>query len=88
MVVEVLAGMLVATLLAVTTVMAYVGLLGILGGIRFVRCDRCGHLGLTSTLQPLRSCIYCRHGRLLHPLASLHHAHAVHLGRHQMRSGS
>ena len=69
-----------AALLVATTVMAYVGMLGILGGIRFVRCDHCGHLGLTSTLEPLRSCTYCRHGRLLHPLASLHHAHAAHIG--------
>jgi hypothetical protein len=87
-VVEVLAGVLVAALLVATTVMAYAGMLGILGFVRFVRCDHCAHLGLTSTLNPLRSCAYCRHGRLLHPLASLHHAHAAKIGGHRTRSGS
>jgi len=87
-VVEVLAGVLVAGLLVATTVMAYVGMLGILGGVRFVRCDHCRHLGLTSPLDPLRSCTYCRHGLLLHPLTSLNHAHAAISGEHRTRSGS
>ncbi len=88
MIVEVLVGVLVAALLIVTTVMAYIGMLGILGVVCLVRCDRGGHLGVTSPHEPLRSCTYCRHGRLIHPLATLHHAHALHVVGHRSSSGS
>jgi len=76
-IVEVLTGVLVAVSIVVMAVSLYVGLLGALGLIRLVRCDRCEHLGMTSVAAPLRACGRCRHGRLLHPLVSLHHAHVV-----------
>ena len=76
-IVEVLTGVLVVVSVVVMAMALYVGLLGALGLIRLVRCDRCGHLGMTSVAAPLRACGRCRHGRLLHPLVSLHHAHVV-----------
>lgn len=78
-VVEVLAGVLVLALALVMTIGVYLGLLGFVGAVRLVRCDRCGHLGLTSASEPRRTCAVCRHGRLLHPLLTLHHAHLVHI---------
>jgi hypothetical protein len=77
LIIEVLTGVLVVVSVVFMVVALYVGLLGALGLIRLVRCDRCGHLGMTSVAAPLRACGRCRHGRLLHPLVSLHHAHVV-----------
>jgi hypothetical protein len=77
LIIEVLTGVLVAVSVVVMAVALYVGLLGALGFIRLVRCDRCGHLGMTTAAAPLRACGRCRHGRLLHPLVSLHHAYVV-----------
>jgi hypothetical protein len=57
------------------TAALYLGLFGAFGAIRLVRCNRCNHWGWTSGAQPLRSCPICRHGRLLHPLVSLHWVH-------------
>ena len=74
-IIEVLTGALVVTMLIAMAAALYVGLLGALGLIRLVRCDCCGHLGMTTASAPLRACGRCRHGRLLHPLLSLHHAH-------------
>jgi hypothetical protein len=74
-IIEVLTGVLVVTMVIAMAVALYVGLLGALGLIRLVRCDRCGHLGMATASAPLRACGRCRHGRLLHPLLSLHHAH-------------
>jgi hypothetical protein len=77
-VVWVIGGLLVA---ALAVVMAFGGVLGALfavGAVRVVRCDRCRRYGITSLAQPLRSCLHCRHGRLLHPLA-WHYAHAEHV---------
>jgi len=85
---EVLVGVLVTALLVVTTVMAYIGMLGILGIVCLVRCDRCGHLGITSPHEPLRSCTYCRHGRVMHALSTVQHAHALHVVGHRSSSDS
>ena len=75
-VVEVVAGVLVAASAIVVTMAGITGLLGILGAIRFVRCDRCRRLGISSPSLPLRSCVQCRHGLLLHPFYVRHHADA------------
>jgi hypothetical protein len=72
-IVEVLTAALVAALALVTLLVMCEGLGGILGMIRFARCNRCGHLGMTSATEPIRACIRCRHGHLLHPLLALHH---------------
>jgi hypothetical protein len=72
-VIEVLVGMLVFALGVTATAMLYFGLLAAMGAVRLVRCDHCGHLGATTPGAPLRSCPYCRHGWLLHPLHALHH---------------
>jgi hypothetical protein len=74
-IIEVFTGVLVVTMLIAMAVALYVGLRGALGLIHFVRCDRCGHLGMTTASATLRACGRCRHGRLLHPLLSLHRAH-------------
>jgi hypothetical protein len=87
-VVEVLVVVLIVGLGVVTTIAAYVGLLGMVDAARVVRCDRCGHLGLTSTGRPLRTCAYCQHGRLLHPLYTLHHVHdPIRMGASTSREG-
>ncbi|MGH9076658.1 MAG: hypothetical protein ACRDY0_04285 [Acidimicrobiales bacterium] len=75
---EVVAGVLVGALFVVGTAALWVGLLGAIGAVRFVRCDRCRRFGLTSLSAPLRECVRCRHGRLLHPMVTLHDAHLFH----------
>ncbi len=80
-VIEVLVVGVVFGLAVVMTWAMYIGLLGILGVVRLVRCDRCGHLGVPSSSAPLRACAHCRHGALLHPLETLHHAHVPHWHR-------
>jgi hypothetical protein len=75
-IVEVIAVLLVVGLAVTMAYGAVVGVLGIFGAVRFVRCDRCGRLGATSLAEPLRSCVHCRHGRLLHPFHAWAHAHA------------
>lgn len=75
MAVEVLIAVLVALLALVTLVAAYVGILGVFGGLRLSRCRQCNHLGITSIHDPNAGCTYCRHDRLLHPVAALHHVH-------------
>ncbi|MGH9171029.1 MAG: hypothetical protein ACRD0Z_09410 [Acidimicrobiales bacterium] len=78
MVIEILALVLAAGLVIVITTMAIIGLLGMLGVVGFVRCDHCRHLGVTTLSSPLRTCTYCRHGRLMHPIYTVHHAHFFH----------
>lgn len=78
MVVEVIAGVLVFVLLAATTVAALIGLAGAFGVFRLVRCAQCGRLDMSSATDPSRSCLYCRHDRLLHPMSLLRHAHTAH----------
>jgi len=73
-------GALVASLAVVMALGGVFGLLGILGAVRVVRCDRCGRFGLTSLGTPLRSCVRCRHGVLLHPVATRHFLHAARHG--------
>jgi hypothetical protein len=77
-VVETAIGVLVLPLALVSLVAFYIGFFGAFGGVRMVRCDRCGHLGMASPREPLRSCARCRHGRLLHPVAALHHGRQGH----------
>jgi hypothetical protein len=77
-VVEILVVVLSTLLFIVVVAALWVGLLGVIGAVQFARCDRCGHLGLTSASEPLRACIRCRHGRLLHPVVAVHHGHVVH----------
>ncbi|HLI53292.1 MAG TPA: hypothetical protein VKU88_03120 [Acidimicrobiales bacterium] len=73
-IVEVIAALLVLGLAVTIAYAIVVGILGIVGAIRFVRCDHCGRLGTTSIAEPLRSCVHCRHGRLLHPIHDWAHA--------------
>ena len=87
LVVEMLTAFTLLALAAFTTVALFIGLMGVLGAVRFVRCERCGHLGLTSTTEPLRTCTYCHHDRLLHPIDTVHHAHLLHRNRHQSHGG-
>lgn len=75
---EVIGGILVAAVLLYTVFAALVGLLGAVGIVRIVRCTRCGRLGLCSRAEPLRSCVQCRHGWLLHPMYSWHAAEFHH----------
>lgn len=78
--VAVIGGLLVLALGVVTTLALYLGLLGTLGAVRLVRCATCGHWGWTSTTKPLRTCSFCRHDHLFHPiLTAQHFAHAHHL---------
>jgi hypothetical protein len=74
-VLEVCAGVLIAALATATVGAIAVGMLGMAGAIRLAPCRRCGRLGVTSLDQPLRSCMHCRHGWVLHPLYQWHHAH-------------
>lgn len=74
-VIEVVGGLLITAAVVVMAYAGVVGFLGILGAVRFVRCDRCGHIGATSLRVPMRSCVHCRHGRLLHPIDAWHHSH-------------
>ncbi|MGH9080282.1 MAG: hypothetical protein ACRDYE_09470 [Acidimicrobiales bacterium] len=69
----VIGGLLVLALALATTAALYLGLLGAIGAIRLVRCSACGHWGWTSPGRPLRSCPFCRHGHLLHPILTVHH---------------
>ena len=78
MIVEVVIGVLVSVLLVVTTIAALVGLAGMFGVLRIVRCKQCGRLDMTSASDPTRSCLYCRHERLLHPVSVLHHVPDAH----------
>lgn len=76
---EIVAIVLIAALAIFVVFAAVVGLLGVVGAVRFVRCTECGRLGLSSPAVPLRSCVYCRHGWILHPMYELHHTHAPNL---------
>ena len=80
-VVEVLTAMLVVSLAFLVTVALWVGLLGAVGAARMVRCDRCGRLGLSSSSEPLATCVRCRHEHLLHPVLAIQHTHGSHLSR-------
>ena len=73
--IEVVTSVLVLLLGIVSVAAAYIGILGLFGAARMSRCARCGHLGLTSATEPLRTCPYCRHEQLLHPIVAFHHAH-------------
>jgi hypothetical protein len=74
---EALISALVAVSFIVATAALWVGFLGVIGAARFVRCEECGRIELASTVSPSRACLRCRHRRLLHPVTSLHSAHAV-----------
>jgi hypothetical protein len=77
LIVEVVCGALAVALVVVMALCGVTGLPGILGAVRFVRCTRCDHMGITSATAPVRSCVHCRLGWLLHPMVQLHHAHDV-----------
>ncbi len=77
--VVVIGGLLVLALGALTTAALYLGLLGTIGAVRLVRCGTCGHWGWTSTTRPLRSCTFCRHDHLMHPIVTAqHYVHSHH----------
>ncbi len=60
--------------LAIATVLAQaVGLLSLGGFVRLARCNRCDHLTISDPQTRPASCPYCRHERLAHPFAALHH---------------
>ncbi|MEO8750789.1 MAG: hypothetical protein ABI384_10345 [Allobranchiibius sp.] len=80
--IKILIAVLTMALAIATVIITYIGLLGCAGALRLVRCDRCGHLGPTSRLDPLESCGYCRHDRLLHPLYAVRHAHVAYWSQH------
>ena len=71
-VVDVLTAALVLVLGIVTMMAIYIGIMGMLGVTRLTRCDTCGHLGVTPADEPLLTCTYCRHERLLHPVHAMH----------------
>jgi len=63
-------------LLGIATIIAMaIGLLSIAGVLRLDRCEHCGHLTVNDARTAPQSCMYCRHERLTHPLATLHHVH-------------
>lgn len=81
MVLYIVIGVLVGGLALASFAALVVGVLALIGGVRLERCSHCRHLfaaptaasdggGAQSTV-----CPFCRHGRLFHPIATLHHAH-------------
>ena len=72
-VIDILGTLLVVALFVFAVGALWIGLLAAIGAVRLVQCERCGHLGLTPTHHPLRQCARCRHGNLLHPVATLRH---------------
>jgi RNA polymerase subunit RPABC4/transcription elongation factor Spt4 len=64
---EVIAALVLFSLLVATTCMALVGLMGAVSPMRLKRCRACGHLVLPSPNQA-GLCPYCRH-----PWLSRHH---------------
>ena len=62
---------------AAATAAIYLGALGLLGGLDIVRCASCNHWTLASTDQRQRSCFWCRHTVMTHPLQAVHHSGAV-----------
>jgi hypothetical protein len=82
---EALASALVVLLALASLAALYVGILGIFGVAHLTRCDHCGRLAFTGGREPPRSCLYCRHERLVHPVATLHSLASMH---HHQGSGS
>jgi hypothetical protein len=78
--IEIVTSVLVLLLGLASLAAAYIGILGLFGVAKMSRCTRCGHLGLTSATEPLRTCPYCRHEQLFHPIVAFHHAHPGHAG--------
>lgn len=75
MVLYVITGVLVAILGVVTVVMATVGIMGLANILHIARCGECGHLTVAVDAEPPTSCSVCRHPHLVHPMATLAHAH-------------
>jgi DNA-directed RNA polymerase subunit RPC12/RpoP len=80
---EVLGGVVVLVLAAITTYMAFVGGLGVLGVLRYVRCGRCGHLTLEQRAQQ-QLCARCHHEVLFHPLHAMHGSFILHWHEHHV----
>jgi predicted Zn-ribbon and HTH transcriptional regulator len=74
----ILIAVLVSVLAVATVFAAILGLMGLFGIVRFARCGCCGHLTVTDARTAPQSCPQCRHGHLVHPLASLHHLPVLH----------
>jgi hypothetical protein len=73
--VEVIAAVVLAAVLFVSTWMAIVGLLGISGMVRMRRCGDCGHL---VTAWPGHAvCPYCAHPWMAHHLFPVHLRHRL-----------
>jgi hypothetical protein len=67
---EVIGVALIVVVGVLTTAALYAGLVGMLGGLYIVRCSACDHFTFSFTPRP-RSCPYCRHPMLLHPLRTI-----------------
>jgi hypothetical protein len=78
MAIEIVAGVLVVLLALVSTAALYIGMCALFGLTRFVRCRDCRSLTFTATED--RACLSCRHRRLMHPGAMLHHVRLAHHG--------
>jgi DNA-directed RNA polymerase subunit RPC12/RpoP len=74
---EALISVLVVVVFILATAALWIGFLGVIGAVRFVRCEECGRIELAPTSVPTRACLRCRHRRLLHPVTSIHRAHAM-----------
>ena len=70
---DVVIAVLVVALAVVTTTACWIGFLAVLGEVSLSRCERCGHLALGSAVGPIRTCSFCRHPHLLHPVHVVHH---------------
>lgn len=72
MAVYVIVDALVGILAAASSAALAFGVLGTVGLMHLVRCRRCDHLTAAGGDTRPRSCPYCRHEHLAHPMATLH----------------